>query len=262
MDGISQITVPGFDVWCLEDGTHSFDADVFPGLSLEEQESRLSAAGESEIRTAFNVFLILGEDGTLTLVDTGCGSHFGPGAGALSTRLTALSIDPAKINNLVFTHLHTDHCGGALWDDAKAFPNATIYLHGAEWAYWRDQDALARQVLAVYDDALVEVSDGDAIAPGLNVWSLPGHTPGHIGLRVGDGLVIVGDVVHAQHLQMGEPRLCPTYDMDPMTATDSRLNALREVADRGLTFGGSHILGPTKFAKLAEVGDGFVIVAP
>ena len=263
MEGISQITVPGFDVWCLEDGTATFSAETFPGLSDEEQQSRLAAAGETDIRTAFNAYLILHADQSMTLVDTGCGAHFGPNGGALPARLAALSIDPDRITRLVFTHLHRDHCGGAVADGSKVFPNAKVYLHADEAAHWSAQEeSLGHVVLSVYEDALTFVTDGDEIAPGLTIWALPGHTPGHIGLRVGGDVAIVGDIVHAQHLQLGEPRLCPTYDMDPPLATDSRLAALREVAETGLTFSGCHLLGPHKFGKLAEVGDGFVFIAP
>ncbi len=261
-DGITQFSTEGFDVWCLQDGATSFDAEVFPGLSLDEQTSRLDAAGETEIRTAFNAFLIVGPDESVTLFDTGCGAHFGPAGGGLAGLLDALSVAPEKITNLFFSHLHTDHCGGAVVDGQAVFPNATVYLHPAERAYWAEQDAPAKEVLAVYADQITEVDGGVDIAPGLTTWALPGHTPGHMGLRVGSELVIVADVMHAQHLQLGEPRLCPTYDMDPVLATDSRLEALREIAASGLTFAGCHILPPTKFAKLAEVGDGFVLIAP
>lgn len=259
-DGIDHISVPGFEVWCLEDGGAVFDADVFPGLSVEEQQTRLKAADEADIRTAFNAFLIKDADGAMTLMDTGCGGHFGTNGGRLMERLAALEIAPDSIDHLVFSHLHTDHAGGAVVDGAKVFPNAKVHLHADEQAFWAEQEAPGQEMLTVYADAITQVAGGDHIGNGLTVWDLPGHTPGHIGLRVGDELVIIADAVHAQHLQMGEPRLCPIYDEDPVTATNSRLAALHEIAEKGLTFAGCHILGPDKFAKLAEVGDGFVIV--
>ncbi len=261
-DGITQFHADGFDVWCLQDGTATFEPDIFPGLSHDEQISRLEAAGETEIRTAFNAYLIVGPDQDLTLVDTGCGSHFGANGGGLAGQLQALDVAPEKISRLVFTHLHTDHCGGAVVDGKPVFPNAQVFVHPAERAYWAEEDAPAQEVLAAYASQTNEVGGGEEIAAGLSTWALPGHTPGHMGLRVGTSLVIVADVMHAQHLQLGEPRLCPVYDMDPAQATDSRLEALREIAGSGLTFAGCHLLAPTKFAKLAEVGDGFVLIAP
>ncbi len=260
--GVTQYSTDGFDIWCLEDGATEFEPDVFPGLSLAEQTTRLEAAGETAIRTAFNAFLIVAPDGDVTLVDTGCGAYFGPAGGRLAGLLAALQVAPDRIKRLFLTHLHTDHCGGAVVDGKPVFENATVLLHPDEAAYWATQDAPARGVLDAYANQITLVDDAVTIAPGLTTWALPGHTPGHMGLRVGEGCVIVGDVVHAQHLQLGEPRLCPTYDMDPARATDSRLAALNEIAERGLTFGGCHVLGPSKFAKLAAVGDGFVLIAP
>ena len=91
MEGVSHIAIDGFDVWCLEDGTHVFDADVFPGCAVDEQQTRLQAAGETAIRTVFNAYLINDQAGGVTLVDAGCGAAMGGTGGALSDRLAALN---------------------------------------------------------------------------------------------------------------------------------------------------------------------------
>ena len=260
MEGISQFSGDGFDVWCLEDGTYVFDAEDFPGLSFEEQQSRLAAAGETDIRTVFNAFLIRSEQG-LTLVDSGCGTTFGPGGGFLMNRLAALQVEPAAITRLVFTHMHTDHCGGALCDGARVFANAAVVLHHDERAHWAGKDHLSAAVLSAYAEKTRTVADGDLIAPGLIAWALPGHTPGHMGVRVGDRLVLIGDILHSEALQLGDPRLSSENDVDPWTAAETRLGALHEIAAGGLVFAGGHILGPDKFAQLAEIGDGYARVA-
>lgn len=259
-DGVCHVTVPGFEVWCIEDGTYVFDAADFPGLAYDEQQTRLEAAGETEIRTVFNAFLIRDDVGTYTLVDTGCGTAFGAQAGLFAQRLAALGVRPDDISRLVFTHLHTDHCGGALLDGAAVFANAKVFLHADEQAYWMGRDHLAHDVLAAYADRIRTVADGDEIAPGLTVWALFGHTPGHIGLRVGGRLALLGDILHSEALQMGEPRLSSENDVDAWQAAECRLDALREVAQDGLIFSGGHILGPQKFMQLVEVGDGFAAV--
>ena len=259
-DGISHIAVDGFEVWCLEDGTHVFDAATFPGCAWDEQQTRLAAAGLTGIRTVFNVYLIRDPAGGLTLVDTGCGDRKGYAGGALPQRLAALDVAPAAIDRLVFTHLHSDHVGGTLVDGALAYPNARVVMHPAEAAHWTGTDQGAGQVLAHLGDGWTAAEDGAEIVPGLTLWHLPGHTPGHAGLRIGSRLVLVGDIIHSEALQLGDPRLCTRYDVDPALATDMRLAALRTVADGGLIWSGSHMLGPSKFARLAEIGDGFIRV--
>jgi glyoxylase-like metal-dependent hydrolase (beta-lactamase superfamily II) len=261
-EGISHIAVDGFDVWCLEDGAFTFAASDFPGLAFDEQQTRLNAAGLTAIETVFNAFLIRDPEGTHTLVDTGCGAAFGDGAGHLLTRLAALGVSTPDIRRLVFTHLHTDHCGGALSEGEVVFPNADVVLHADEMSYWSEEDHLAQKVVSAYSDKIRTVTDGEKIAPGLVAWALAGHTPGHMGLRVGDKLVLVADIVHSEALQLGDPRLSSENDMDGRLAAECRLSALGEIADFGLLFSGGHILGPEKFGRLVEIGDGFIRVAP
>jgi len=261
VEGISHISIDGFDVWCLEDGTHTFDADVFPGLAFDEQQTRLQAAGETDIRTVFNAYLINDASAGVTLVDAGCGAAFGDNGGALRDRLAALSVTPADVTRLVFTHLHSDHCGGALDGDTPVFPNASVIMHPAEQAHWADEDAIAAKVIAAYADRITLAENVAEVMPGVSYWHLPGHTPGHCGLRVGQSLALIADAMHSEVLQIGDPRLGPIYDMDPATAVDSRLAALQMVADNGLIWSGSHMLGPEKFARLVQIGDGFVRVS-
>ncbi len=258
--GVSHIAVDGFEVWCLEDGVHTFAAEDFPSLAYEEQQMRLEAAGLGAIDTVFNAFLVRDAVGAYTLVDTGCGTAFGNAAGHLLDKLAMLGVVPADIKRIIFTHMHADHCGGALADGACVFAHADIVLHADEHAYWVNEDHLAQQVLAAYADRITTVTEGDAIAPGLTAWALAGHTPGQMGVRIGDQLVLVADIVHSEALQLGDPRLSAVHDMDGRRAADCRLAALREIAADGLIFSGGHILGPEKFARLVEIGDGYIRV--
>jgi len=253
MDGVARFRTDVAEVLCLTDGGTDFGAEVFPAVDADTRAARLAAAGDSTIRTQFNAFLIR-QGGALTLVDTGCGTLFGDKGGQLPARLAALGVAPADIDTVVFTHLHGDHCGGALADGAPVFPKARVMLHPAEQAHWQDRDAPAARVIAAYADRLQLVADGQAIADGVTVWDLPGHTPGHIGLRIGAGLVIVGDIFHSAALQLPDPEVATVYDVDAVAATRSRKAALAEIAARALVFTGGHSVAPLSFARL--VGDG------
>ena len=121
---------------------------------------------------------------------------------------------------------------------------------------WRGQDKPGGQVLAVYDRVRL-VEDGADLGHGIRLWHLPGHTPGHCGLRIGSNLVLVGDIVHSEALQLPQPALRPMFDVDPAQAAASCTAALTEIADGGLVWSGSHMLGPDKFARLVRDGAGF-----
>ena len=74
--GAQRYTVGEIEVWCLQDGASSFDNDVFPSITDQDRADRLAAAGQSQIDTAFNAYLIKHPDGALDLVDTGCAHLF------------------------------------------------------------------------------------------------------------------------------------------------------------------------------------------
>jgi glyoxylase-like metal-dependent hydrolase (beta-lactamase superfamily II) len=256
MDGIVLFRTPEAEVFCLTDGGTDFGAEVFPSVDAPTLAARLAAVGDRTIRTQFNAFLIR-QGAALTLVDTGCGILFGDKGGQLPARLSALGIAPTDIGTLVFTHLHGDHCGGALLDGAPVFPKARVMLHPAEHAYLQERDAPAARVIAAYADRIQMVSDGQGVAPSVTAWALPGHTPGHIGLRIGAGLVIVGDIFHSAALQLPDPEVATIYDVDADLARQTRLRALSEIAAQELVFSGGHSVAPQSFARLLADGTGY-----
>lgn len=240
-----------YQVFCLTDGTSQFGLDVFPDLTQARCDHLLNAAGETNIRTQFNAYLIRqGDD--LTLVDTGCGALFGPNCGRLPDLLAGLSVAPSDISQLIFTHLHSDHCGGALRDGQPVFTKAKVFLYADEAAYWHGKDAPAARTLIAYGDQINLVGDGQPLGGGITTWALPGHTPGHMGLRLGKNLVLVGDIFHALALQIPDPLIWSKYDVDPVTALASRQMALAQIADQNLVFAGGHSLGPNPFQRLCR----------
>ncbi|MDO6590698.1 hypothetical protein DS901_05425 [Loktanella sp. D2R18] len=244
----ARYTVGDTEVICITDGGTSFPEDVFPSLTVTQRQERLDRAGLTEIKTAFNCYVLRSGSGRVTLVDTGCGAAFGDDAGALPAQLFALNITPADVTRIIFTHLHSDHCGGAMQDDTLLFPNAEILLHQAEASYWSGKDAPGGRLLERASN-IITVEDDAELDDGIRVWALPGHTPGHMGLRLGD-LALIGDIVHSEALQLTEPTTATIYDADADLATQSRLNALQTVVDEKLVWSGSHMLGPDKFARL------------
>ena len=46
----------------------------------------------------------------------------------VSERLQQVDIDPSGVTNIIFSHLHFDHCGGT-----SLLPNARIIVQEAEW---------------------------------------------------------------------------------------------------------------------------------
>jgi glyoxylase-like metal-dependent hydrolase (beta-lactamase superfamily II) len=83
------------------------------------------------------------------------------------------------------------------------------------------------------------------IAPSITVVATPGHTPGHqsVLLEVGDDTVLfTGDLlVHA--VQLVDPHIAYSNEVDPETARKSRVELLRD----GVTLATAHLSEPFTF---------------
>jgi glyoxylase-like metal-dependent hydrolase (beta-lactamase superfamily II) len=108
-------------------------------------------------------------------------------------------IDLTTITKVVMTHLHFDHAG-ALALLPRSVP---VFVQRREWAGGHDAAAIARCFYLPADYATigehVVLVDGDFDLLGdgsVELLLTPGHTPGHQSVRVGERLVLGGDVTH------------------------------------------------------------------
>jgi glyoxylase-like metal-dependent hydrolase (beta-lactamase superfamily II) len=209
---------------------------------------------EMERRARFPVpaYLIeIGEE--RILVDTGlhpgaaadAEAHYG-GADALAIveveqeASLAEQVDLATITKVVMTHLHFDHAGGL---DLLP-PSVPVFVQQREWVAAHDVGAikrnffLARDYDGIDDQVVLVDGDHDLLGDGSVVLlSTPGHTPGHQSVRVGEGLVIGGDVTH--YAAGLDDHRFPVFadDFDAQKASAERLRALR---DAGVTVRPGH----------------------
>ena len=198
-----------------------------------------------EVKARFPVPAYLIEtDSERILVDTGLhpgaaedtASHYGAGDALGMFELeqetsVADQIDLSTLTRVVMTHLHFDHAGGlALLPDSLP-----IVIQRREWEAGKDPDAIARNFFQPKDYESVgdriELVDGDHDLLGdgsIELLLTPGHTPGHQSVRVGESLVIGGDVLHYESTL--DDRLFPVFADDPDAQADSadRLEALRD----------------------------------
>ncbi|MFN4058980.1 MAG: MBL fold metallo-hydrolase [Roseinatronobacter sp.] len=265
-------TLGAASVSVITDGAVTFTPDLFPGTEPDSIARHLEQAGADAIHTNFNATLIrLGDH--LVLADGGPRDLMGPDCGLLPKGLSELGVTPDQVDTLLATHLHPDHVAGFVTPDGAAvFPNARLFVTAAEVDFWGNPDnftgalagaegfaAIARAVLAAYADRLEVVGNKAAILPGLSLFDLPGHTPGHVGWRIdsdGATLLHVGDIIHAPTLQIPNPDIVIVYDLDADTARSTRKRLLDELATDGALFTGGHLLAP-KFLRVERAGSGY-----
>jgi glyoxylase-like metal-dependent hydrolase (beta-lactamase superfamily II) len=184
------------------------------------------------------------EGGHTLLVDTGAGppgmwQDWEPEEEALLLpELAAHGVEADDVDTVVITHVHVDHMGWNTDADGQAvFPKARYLLHedALAAAHERaDRPHIRRCVLAI-EDRLETVVDGDQIAPGVRVVSLPGHDAGHIGLRVGDHALLTADAFpHPALFEHPEWRFA--FDEDPALATQTRRRIVAELEEEDLVY--------------------------
>lgn len=216
------------------------------------------AAGEETFALPIHAFLLRAQ-GLVALVDTGSAGNFGPGTGQFPQALAAAGVVPDQVSLIFLTHLHSDHFGG-LTDatGAARFPNARLCLSEVERASLPTASEAARRALAAYTGRISGLSGGEALAPGLRMLPLPGHTPGHAGLVAVDGTVIAGDLFHNAAWQAPAPGLFVKYDHDGAQAAVTRRALLSELAGTGRALHAAHLAAGGPYRVTAS-GPGFAV---
>lgn len=186
-------------------------------------------------------------------------------------RLRAAGARPEDVDYVLCTHLHADHVGwNTRLEDGRwvpTFPNARYLCSRADFERWDERRSdfvprpinefvFADSILPVLESGqMVLIDDGHAVDELLTVEAAPGHSPGHVKIRLrsraGQAL-FSGDVIH-HPIQLPYPRLCSVFDEDRERALETRLQLLAECADASILLLPTHFAAP--FCCRLEVRD-------
>ena len=178
--------------------------------------------------------------------------------GPFLDRLSDSGYSPESITHVVCTHLHVDHVG---WNTrlvngewVPTFPNAEYLFVEAEFDHWSNTEDLFGD--PVFEDSVAPIKNAGlanlvgsdyGIGDAVSFESTPGHTPGHISVRVDSGgqrAIITGDMAHSP-IQIADPALSSSFDTDPDMARSTRLEAFARWADGRTLVIGTHFGTPT-----------------
>jgi len=172
--------------------------------------------------------------------------------------LAAAGIAPADVDYVICTHLHVDHVGWNTRLERKAggrehwvptFPKARYIFAGEEWEYWRHEKDLciADSVVPVVEEGQAMLVDSHhTVDAWLQFEPSPGHTPGHVCVRVSTRAghaVFSGDLMH-RTVQVAEPQWNSQFCYDGARARKTREAFVEQHADSGVLLLPAHFPRP------------------
>jgi glyoxylase-like metal-dependent hydrolase (beta-lactamase superfamily II) len=228
-------------------------ADIFQDAPPDAFAAAFNGLAESERVSSITPFVLRAGRQSI-LVDTGMGAASQPDTGNLLDNLAAAGID--HITQVMITHSHGDHINGLL--DAAGVPvfrDVGYLMSEDEFHFWLDSGR-DRQVLNRISDQLMLMRDGEQIMPDVHVFVAYGHTPGHMGLVIGDdAMICMVDTAHSL-TQMQNPDWSPRFDSDPVQAAATRRRVFERAADSGALVLAYHFPFPG-LGHIVRDGDAF-----
>ncbi|HEY9166012.1 MAG TPA: MBL fold metallo-hydrolase [Candidatus Kryptonia bacterium] len=239
----------------LESGRFFLDGGAMFGVVPKVIWNKTNPADQrNRIELALRVLIIRGE-GRNVIVDTGIGENWDPkfadiygvdhSSVTLDKSLAKIGLAVADITDVIITHLHFDHTGGAMVKGASgsmqpAFPNAKYFIQKKhyEWAVKPSEkdkaSFVAERFVPLYEQGKLALLDGEMeLRPGIYIKLSDGHTIAQQTVLVTDGtktLYHPGDMIPtSSHVPLP---FIMGYDNYPLITLEEKADILRKAADR------------------------------
>jgi glyoxylase-like metal-dependent hydrolase (beta-lactamase superfamily II) len=236
----------------INTGLFKLDGGAMFGVVPKSMWQKKYAADENNMCTwAMRCMLI--EDGNqLILIDTGIGSkqdakftsHFYlHGEDSLQKSIEAKGFSLSDVTDVILTHLHFDHCGGAILKTnsdtlVPTFKNATYWSNEQHWNAAVKPNArekasfLAENILPLQESGQLKFIDDVAFNDNIKIKMVHGHTESMMLPLInnnGQSILYCADLIpSAQHLSI--PWVM-AYDMQPLITLTEKQQILQEAVD-------------------------------
>jgi glyoxylase-like metal-dependent hydrolase (beta-lactamase superfamily II) len=238
----------------IETGMFKLDGGAMFGVVPKSIWNKLNPSDENNM-CSWALRCLLIEDGDRKiLVDTGMGDkqdakffghYFMHGDLTLMGSLAKKGFGPEDITDVILTHLHFDHCGGAIKKDGDqlvpAFPNATFWCNEKHWKWATEPNDrekasfLKENILPMQESGklkMIEISPLTSFTDNVSVRFAYGHTEAMMLPQInynGRTIVYMADLIPAAaHIPI--PYVM-AYDMFPLTTLMEKKAFLEEAVD-------------------------------
>lgn len=240
-----------FELTSIEAGRFLLDGGAMFGVVPKTMwGKKIPSDSENRIKMAMRSLLIRSaQTGKTYLIDNGSGHKFNEKMveiygfdyqhSELIRSLDELTISPEEITDIIFSHLHFDHCGGTTeWVDGElreVFPNATYHVNKKHWETANHPNQ--REKASFFPENLTPIaesgrlnltSDSEEFEPGLFSIPVHGHTLGQqlpVIQAEGKTIVFAADLIPT-HAHIPLPWVMG-YDMNPVQTLEEKESFLK-----------------------------------
>ena len=241
-------------IFKIEAGTFHIDGGAAFGVVPKRVWQKRYPCDEDNFCTVQMRCLLVDTGDRRILIDTGTGDkqleylkYYGfQGVINFDNKLSQIGYKCSDITDVVFTHLHFDHCGGATKYNADksalelVFTNATHWVSDTQWQNFmypnvRENDSYFKEnTLPILEAGKIRfVTENQFLCPELELRIFNGHTVGQLASYISMGnktLVYVGDVIPlAANIPLS---WVSSYDVFPLTSMIDKQKLLEEAVEK------------------------------
>lgn len=241
----------------LETGNLMLDGGAMFGVVPKSIWNKQYPADENNLCNLSMRVMLIKDAGRTIIIDCGMGDkmdaslqkyYFRNGDDTLHSSLAKLGVAPEEVTDVVLTHLHFDHCGGAVTETdgelALMFPNAEHWVGATQWQAAEHPNArerasfFAENFLPIQKAGKLRLVDGDLqLTDNVRLRQFDGHTEGQIIVEIlylGRKIVYVADFIPTSaHIPVAY--VCG-YDVSPLITMRETAEYLAEALEGGYTF--------------------------
>lgn len=240
------------NIHIINTGFFKLDGGAMFGVVPKPLWSKQNPADERN-RCTWAMRCLLVEDGNrLILVDTGMGDkqdakffgHYDPhGEDTLLGSIHKAGFKPEDITDVLLTHLHFDHVGGAVVNGANgpvvAFPNATYWSDTDHWQWAMQPNArekasfLKENLVPIYESGQLRYVEKDASPfPAMDFMRVNGHTEQMMlpVIRYKDQTIIYAADLLPSSAHIPMPWVM-AYDVRPLVTMEEKEQVLHRAVD-------------------------------
>jgi len=242
-----------YKLTAIETGTFALDGGAMFGIIPKALWERSNPADEKNRITLGGRCLLLQSEKRNILIDTGIGNGWDEkfskiysldfSNSFLAQSLKKRGLEREDITDVILTHLHFDHTGGAvLFNNGKpepAFPNAEYYIQQKhfDWAKnpsFKDSGSfITNRFLPLAEEGVLKFTDEDyKLDDEISIIVSNGHTFSQQLVKISDGnntLLYCGDLFPtSSHIPL--PYVMG-YDLQPVKTIEEKLSILPKAVD-------------------------------